>query len=413
MAKALTIKSIENVKPDPAKRLEIPDGLLRGLYLVVQPSGAKSWAARYRAPETGKPAKLTIGRFPAIGLADARKAAGEALRAVSEGEDPAALKVVTKAKAADRSDTVAALLDEFLKRHVKANNKATTAREHERLIERDLKPAWGARKVEKITRRDVIALLDAVKDRGAEITANRVLALVRVWFNWMISRGIVNSSPVAGVKAPTAERSRDRILTDREIILFWQGTDKLGFPFGAMARLLLLTGQRREEVAGMRWSELDLDGEPHWTLERVRTKNGKPHVVPLSPLAVEILRALPRMHGCDYVFSTNGKTHVSGYSRAKSILDRQIAALAEAEIPEWRFHDLRRTAASVMARLSIPVHVVEAILNHQTGKISGVAAIYNRYEYADEKRHGLETLAKFILDLVSEQPANVVPLRAG
>lgn len=206
---------------------------------------------------------------------DARKSAGEALRAIAEGNDPAATKTTAKARALDRSDTVEALLDQFVKRHVRAKNKESTIREHERMIERDLKPAWGTRKIDSIKRRDVIALLDAVKDRGAEITANRLLALVRIWFNWMIARGVVEASPIVGIQAPTIERSRDRILTDREIILFWQVTGELGFPFGAMARLLLLTGQRRDEVAGMRWSELDLEAL-EWKLDRTQRRTNSP-----------------------------------------------------------------------------------------------------------------------------------------
>lgn len=427
MPKALTARSVESTRPDPVKRLEIPDGLLAGMYLIVQPSGAKSWAVRYRSPASGKPAKFTLGRYPALGLADARAAAGEALRAVATGHDPADEKAVAKAKAADRSDLCAALLDDFVRRHVEAKNKASTAAEHKRLIERELKPAWGSRKVETIRKRDVIALLDAIRDRGAEITANRVLALVRVWFNWMVARGVVEASPVAGVKAPTAERSRDRVLSDREMRLLWQACDRAGHPWGAFARVLLLTAQRREEVAAMTWAEIDLDAGM-WTLERSRTKNGQPHTVPLAPAVVEVLRAVPRLDDCPFVFtaarvrrkgpdgSAPALGHIAGFSKGKDALDAAMLAVAcesdaRAVLEPWRFHDLRRTAASTMARLGQPVHVVEAILNHKSGTISGVAAIYNRHAYADEKRRALAALAGFVADLTTEEPAaNVVTM---
>ena len=209
MPKALTVRSVESAKPDPNRRLEIPDAILPGLYLILQPSGARSYAVRFRSPVTGKPAKLTLGRHPALGLSDARAAAGKALRDIAEGQDPTLQKADARRRSADRSDTIAAMLDEFVERHVKVRNRPSTARETQRLIERELKPTWGARKVDSIQRRDIIRLLDAVADRGAPILANRVLALQRVFLNFLVSRGEIAVSPAAGVKAPTAEKSRD------------------------------------------------------------------------------------------------------------------------------------------------------------------------------------------------------------
>lgn len=428
MPKALTARSVESASPDPCKRREIPDGLLTGLYLVIQPSGIKSWAVRYRSPASGKPAKFTLGRYPALALAEARAAAGAALRAVATGRDPADEKAAAKAKAADQSDLCAVLLDDFVRRHIETRNKPSTANEHKRLVERVLKPAWGSRKVETIRKRDVIALLDSIRDRGAEITANRVLALARVWFNWMLARGVVETSPVAGVKAPTPERSRDRVLSDLEVRLLWEACDRNGHPWGAFARLLLLTAQRREEVAAMTWTELDLDAGL-WRMERSRTKNGQPHTVPLVPTVVDILRTVPHLDASPYVFpaarlrrkGSDGDQptlgHIRGFSKGKDALDRAMHAIAResdlcATVEPWRFHDLRRTAASTMARLGQPVHVVEAILNHRTGAVSGVAAIYNRYEYADEKRRALDALANFVAEIVGAPgESNVVLMR--
>lgn len=415
MAKALTARTVEALKPDAVRR-EIPDGGMTGLFLIVQPTGVKSWAYRYRSPATGKPAKITLGRYPAVTLGDAREAAGEALRKVHKAIDPADDRRAAKQSAADKADTVDALLDAFLARHIRPHYKERSLKEAERLIEKEIRPAWRGRKIQTITRRDVIALLDRVKDKGAAVTANRVLSLVRLFFNFLIGRAILDVSPVQGVKAPTVERTRDRILSDDEVKLLWRASGATGYPFGAAARLLLLTGQRREEVGAMRWSELRLHGDdPVWTLPAARTKNGNEHVVPLSAAAVDILRDLPRIDGSDFVFTTTGRTHASGYSRAKIFLDNAMKAAAgeDAEpLLEWRFHDLRRTAASGMARLAQPVHIVEAVLNHRSGTISGVAAIYNRFDYRDEKRRALEAWARFVLDLADDWPAeNVVAIR--
>jgi integrase len=175
--------------------------------------------------------------------------------------------------------------------------------------------------------------------------------------------------------------------------------------FGPFAKLLLLTGQRRTEVAGMTWTELDLD-KALWMLPGTRTKNGRPHEVPLSEAALAILKALPRLG--PYVVSTDGSKPLGGYSRGKALIDKAIR-YANLHISHWTFHDLRRTAASGMARLGIQVHVTEAVLNHKSGSIKGVAAIYNRYDYAAEKRSALEAWARFVLSL--QRPAdNIVRL---
>lgn len=432
MAKALTVKALESVKAGPARR-EIPDGGLPGLYFIVQPSGARSWAVRYR--HGGKPKKLTIGPYPAFGLMDARQAGSAALRAASEGKDPAAAKKADKAAAVARVDDTVDLVEtvfaEFMKRHVLAKNKSSSARESARIIEREIGGAWRGRRIREIGRRDVIALLDSIVDRGAPYQANRVHALLRKAFNWFSARGIVDATPVANIASPAAEVSRDRVLSDDEIRAVWLGADTIGWPFGPLARLLLLTGQRREEVAGAEWSELDLDApEPIWTIPKERIKNKTAHTVPLSPAAVTIFKSLPKVTGTDgaarLVFTTTGKTPVSGFSRGKISLDAAALAVARSEavgrgadpskvtIPDWRFHDLRRTAASGMAGMGIPPHVVEKVLNHRSGTIRGVAAVYNRHDYAADRRRALEAWADEVAAIVDPNRAdNVVLLRAA
>jgi integrase len=203
---------------------------------------------------------------------------------------------------------------------------------------------------------------------------------------------MIEANPIAGQKMPSRESSRDRVLSDEEIKRLIRAAQADGYPFGAIYFVLLLTGQRRGEVSAMRWSELDLQRRL-WTIPAARSKNGHAHEVPLSSPVVEILQQVPRFLHSDYVFTTNGRSPVSGFGRAK---DRYEHALGS---KDWRVHDLRRTSASGMARLGVAPHVIEKVLNHRTGVISGVAAVYNRYGYAEEKRDALERWAQWVLGI--------------
>lgn len=399
--KLLTATAIAKLKPDLSKRREIPDAACPGLYLIIQPSGAKSWALRHR--QGGRPQKLTLGAFleepidgqvspPVLGgrltLTDARKLAGEALGAIERGQNPAHQK-----RAKDKN-LMPAVVDEFLKRHVKAQGRRT-AKAIERTFDVDVLPHWRHRHVTDITRRDILELLDAHIDRGAPVQANRTLAAVRKFFNWCMDRDILKASPADGVKPPTPERSRDRVLTDQELVAIWKACGDMGQPFGQLFKLLLLTGQRLGEVAGMTTAELDAEGKV-WTIPPARAKNNREHVVPLADAAQAVLASVKVVKGeAGLIFSTNGERPVSGFSKAKTTLDGKVA------IPHWTLHDLRRTAASGMARLGQPVHVVEAVLNHRSGSVSGVAAVYNRYDYAAEKATALRAWANHVTSLLN------------
>jgi integrase len=433
MTKALTVKSIENAQTSGSRR-EVPDGLLVGLYLVVQPSGAKSFAVRYR--HAGQPRKLTLGAYPAINLEAARDIGAKALRAAAEGRDPATEKQAAKGDAKrqaaeeirgkrDLYDNVAR---EFIQRHAMKSNKENTWRETARILGLrpspdspdilidaggDVMAVWRGRRIQEITKRDVIALLDSVNDRGSPIMANRVLSAVRKLFNWCMARDVIQASPCTMVTPPAPEQSRDRILTDNELRLAWNAADGDGWPFGPLIKLLVLTGQRLAEVGGMRWEEVDLE-QKLWTLPAERVKNGQRHEVPLSDAAVAILRAVPRIKTTrGYVFATRRDAAVSGFSRAKDRLDAAIAiAGADAPLEHWTFHDLRRTMASGMARLGIQLPVIEKILNHTSGSFRGVVGVYQRHSFAEEKRGALRAWANFVESLVSSQSAeNIINLR--
>ena len=413
MAKALTPKGVEAAKPDPERRIERPDPALAGLYLVIQPSGAKSWALRYRFG--GKPAKLTLGRWPAMGLAEARAAASEALDKIERGQNPAVEKKATKAARIEAQlserDKIKTLIGQFDKRHLSRLKSGRTVR---RELDRFVVAAWGERDIHDITRRDVIDLLDGIADSGRVVTANRIRSYLNKFLNWAVERDILPLSPATGVKPVAKEASRDRVLSDDEIRWFWQACEAEGFPWGPLGKVLLLTGQRLNEVAQITEGEIRGD---LWHLSAGRTKNGRAHDVPLSDAVQAVLGAVERIEGKPgFIFTTTGTTPVSGFFKARAHLAEAMERLAAqergeaVEIPRWTFHDLRRTAATGMARLGIPVRVTEATLNHVSGTGGGIVGVYQRHDYADEKRQALEAWARRVLSLVEGRPDNVLTL---
>jgi integrase len=411
MARALTTKAVEAVKPDPAKRREIPDPSLAGLYLVVQPSGAKSWALRYRW--AGKPKKLTLGRWPIMGVAAARAAATEAIEAVGHGNDPGATKKRAKAERIEAQlserDLIKTLLGDYAKRHLA---KLKSGAEVKRRLEVEVLPHWGERDIHEITRRDVRDLLDRVGDSGRVTTANRLRAYISGFFNWAVDRDIIRVAPSHGIKAVAKEKSRDRVLSDDEIRWFWRACDDLGFPWGPLGQTLLLTGQRLGEVVGL--TDAEISGDT-WHLAPDRTKNGRAHTVPLSEAASAVLAGVERIKSAPgYVFTTIGESPLSGYFKGRNRIAERMAEIASeeagepVEIQRWTFHDLRRTAATGLARLGIPVRVTEAVLNHVSGTAAGIVSVYQRHDYADEKRAALDAWARLVADLVEGRADNVI-----
>jgi integrase len=271
-----------------------------------------------------------------------------------------------------------------------------------RILERELVGRLGSRSVHAITKRDVIDLVNAVVDRGSPVGANKTLKVVRAFFGWCVGRAIVERSPCEGVRAPTVEKARDRVLTDEELAEIIHAARQLGGPYGAIVEVLSLTGQRRDEVAEMNWDEVDLDHRV-WMLPASRTKNDKSHVVQLSDRAVAVIGAQPRSG--KFVFSRNGVTPVGDFSSQKRRLDGLCG------VSDWRLHDLRRTMVSGMARLGVAPHVADKILNHVGGTISGVAAVYQRHEFLRERRDALERWGEHVVGLLRE--GEVVELKTA
>lgn len=375
---ALTDKAIKAAKAISARK-EYPDGK-DGLYLVVQPSGAKSWAVRYRFD--GKPRKITLPlRYPQMDLAAARQAAKEIALQVSKGHDPAA-KVQPKT-----SDAVRTHAERFLAAYKSGHRSGD---EVQRQFDKLILPAIGDKPIHAVTPDDIAGLLAPSMDAGRGYMANRTLATVRRFFSWAVDNRILKDSPAGGLKKPAPEKARDRVLSWDEVAALWAATGRAGPPYGPLVRLLLLTAQRREEVTCLRDCEID-KARTVWTIPGDRAKNGKEHEVPLTKAMLAELDGVRRIAGCEWVFTTNGTTPFQGHSKCKVRLDGELG-FAE----PWRLHDIRRTVATGLAELRTPPHVIEAILNHKSGQVSGIAAVYNRHDYFEEKAQALVAWNRFL-----------------
>jgi integrase len=410
--KAFTPLSIKAIKPGVSRR-EIPDAGCRGLYLIVQasPSGSKSWAYRYRF--NGKPKKLTIGDCylgrdepdrVELGLAatlrGARQLASEAALQVAKGVDPAASKSAAKAETKQRAvvlehDRIESVIETFLEKHARPNMRPVSLRECERILG-VVSREWQGRAAGEITRRDVHALLDGIASRGAPVMANRVLAQTKTLFNWAVSRDLVPASPCAGVKPIRGETSRDRVLSDHELSLIWKAADRIGYPWAGLVQTLILTCQRRGEVAGMRHTEIRGDT---WVLPKERCKNGIAHEVPLSPEMRALIEAQPRIGHGAFVFTASGGPEIKSFSASKRAIDGELVKMG-AKLAPWIYHDLRRSGASGMARLGVALPVIEKCLNHTSGSFRGIVGVYQRHDYAGEKREALNLWAKHIMSVI-------------
>jgi integrase len=403
MVKELTTISVEKATAG-AKRREIPDGRIGSLYLIVQANGKKSWA--YRFTLRGVHRKLTFGSFPAISLKEARELAGKAKDAVAAGRDPALEKKLARTLPASGGDFVEDVVARFLVQHARRNLKTSTAVEVERLLVKEIVAPWRGRYLADITRGDIHKVLDSIVDRKAPITANRVLSWLKKLFAWAIDRDLVSADPCARIKPPSIEKPRDRVLSDDEIKALWHAAESLAPPYKQFAQLLILTGQRRNEVSNLSWGELDLDRKT-WALPGARAKNGREHEIPLSDQAADIIRSLPRT--CDWVLpSANGRP-INSHGNLKHWLDEAMPR----GTPPWVLHDIRRTVASGMARLGVGLPAIEKCLNHVGGSFGGIVSVYQKHTFEPEKRAAMATWSNFVQSLVTDAPPNVIPMRAA
>ncbi len=398
-----TDRSIAALKPK-TERFEKWEPGSTGLGVRVSPTNRKSWVYLYRFE--GRPRRLTFGTYPKMPLSAARVEHAKAKKLLSEGIDPG-VKAIEAHRAERNAETVADLVEEYLEKWARPRKRSAAA--DEQILRKDVLPHWGKRKARDIRRRDVIRLLDTIVERGAPVQANRVLAIVRVMFNFAISRDILDATPVAMVKAPSKENQRDRVLNPDEIRAFWSGLDDA--PMKKALRLVLkiqlLTAQRRGEVIGATQAEFDMNDRT-WTIPAERSKNGKPHNVPLSALAAKLVTEALELAGpSPWLFpspSSKGPIYTESVNHAFS---KSLPAMGLTNVVP---HDLRRTAASGMTALGISRLVVGKILNHVE---QGVTAVYDRHGYAPEKRHALDTWAAHLEGLLSAKRSDYVARLAG
>jgi integrase len=392
------------------RRYEVRDKR-SSLRLIVFPSGHKSWIVRYRRRD-GRAVKLTIGPVDTMTLAEARAIAASIDLERAQGKEPKKKQPPTIA------DTYADCAMRFIQEYasVKTRRWRTTAR----ILGFDPDPMpgslaerWGDRPINTITGNDIHSLIVEVSRRGmpglerrSEGTTDSMGRLVHStlskFFSWLVSQRVIDTNPCTGVHRPQKSSPRERILTDDEIRLFWAACDTLTPPFGAVCKLMLLLGQRRNEIAHMRIDELSADSTV-WTLPAARTKNKHTHTITLPPLAHEIIASAQR--GDRYVFTRNGRTPLSGFSLAKHRLDAHMPG-----VPSWRLHDLRRVAVTGMARAGADLHVIERVINHASGSFGGIVGVYQRHRFADECARALEAWERLLRSIV-EPSSNVVPLR--
>lgn len=390
----LTAAFVEKVKPPAEGRAEYWDALLPGFGLRVASGGTKSWCLFYRV--NGKQVRETLGKYPALELADARKLARERADRAQSGVDP------RKPKAA-RTRTVADLAEAFVEQRCKPNNRSWKSQESQ--LEMHVLSRWGHMTPDRVTKLDVAQMLQEVSVKrgtrsggigragvvsGGPVAAENVLKVLRAMYNWGLDHDLVETNPALRAKPPVRPKARDRVLSDDEVKAIWQAAGALGYPFGHWTRLLLATGQRRTEVAAMRWDELEGDT---WVLPADRTKAGRAHAVPLSKIALASLAACPRHAGPFVLSTTAGEKHVRGYSKAKAELDAAVG------FDDWRYHDLRRTCATGMAALGVVDDIIGRVLNHAP---RGVTARYNRYTYIEEKRAALAAWGERLGEIVDD-----------
>jgi len=399
--RTLTAETIGRIKP-ATHRIEIPDAVVPGLYLVIQPSGVRSFAVRTRV--AGKPIKITLGPTKIIELAKAREMARAKLEAVHRGIDPRqAEREAIRAAEVAAQRTVAAACEDWLRRDQADNRDVATVR---RIMSREVLPHIGNIQIEAVRKADLIAVIDRVVDR-APVRANRVLAHTKRLFRWAAARDLIEVNPAANIEKPTDERARDRVLSDAELVQVWEAAGRVGGAYGAGVRLLMLTDARVAKLFEAKWSEIQ--GEVlRLPAERSKSKEGR--TIWLSPPAREIIDALPRFAGCDWLLTASGRHPFRAYGTSKIRLDRELAADA---LPAWRVHDFRRTVATGLQRLGVRPEAIEAVLGHISGSRAGIVGTYQKHRFEAEAAEAVRRWGEHVQVLLDPKPSKVVELRWG
>jgi integrase len=384
--------------PTPPSDTVYWDAGLPGFGVKVTPRGRKVFIVLYRTGGAGsKLCKYTIGPYGRVTLHQARVAAQKIFAARLEGRDPAAEKRESKRRIL--ADGVEDLLESFIDQRLSQNRSGG---EIARLLRREMGKTWAGRSIHEVGKRDVVELISAIEQRGAPVAANKALKSIKTFLRWCVGRAVLNQSPAEGVPMPTKEIARDRVLSDEELGRVILAARAIDDRYGGIVELLALTGQRREEVAKLAWEELDF-GQRVWTIPKHRTKNAKPHVVHLSDESLAVLQRMKK-HG-PHAFAFQGSKPFDHFAPAKRKLDEVSGVMG------WRLHDLRRTCVSGMARLGVAPHVADKILNHQSGTISGVAAVYQRHHFLSERKDALERWGTHVGKIVTAMQGELCKIK--
>jgi integrase len=404
----LSEKALAGLKLDEGRKDRlIFDAACPGLGVRLTAKGTRTFVAQWTDPATRRKVREPLGVWGSLTLDQAREAARARLGAVAKGIDvPAerqARKAADEAKRAEEALTFDTLVAEWAALHL-AHRRPRYASEAVRAIRYSLADLLS-RPAARITRKEAVDALDKLAEAGKTAMAGRVMAYARAAFRWAQKRGKVAANPFADLPVSGGATERDRVLTDAELGEVWAAADGMAYPFGPFVKLAILTLQRREEVAGMRWSEIATDLS-QWTIPGARMKNGKPHDVHLSEPARDVLRAVTRIEGRDIVFSTTGTAPISGFSKAKDQLDAAVtearvkaastAGIEPVALVPWRLHDLRRTGVSMLAALGFDSIVADLLLAHQPGKLRGTARVYQRHSFAKERARALDAWAAHV-----------------
>jgi integrase len=406
----LTDRKLKSLKPAKiGLRYDVMDSDVRGFGVRVTDKGQRTFILLARYPGSSNPTRRAIGEYPALSLEKARERARHWRDLLRQGIDPKAEEErLRRLELRKQQTTFGSVAEEFLERHVKAQRRGRVT---EREIRKELIAHWAERPIASITREDVVILIDAVARRPAPYLAHVVLGHARSLFNWAINRGTygLESSPCDRVRPSAligAKQPRQRVLSDVELAAIWQGSEQLGYPFGPVYQLLVLTGARKNEVAGARWREFN---GLVWNVPPERFKSNASHLVPLSKQALTILETMPRFTKGDHLFSTTfGEKPVAGFSKAKARMDALMAEQLGGSPPPWVIHDIRRTVRTRLASLRVSDMVAEMIIGH--GR-KGLQRVYDQHSYEAEMREALELWAGRLRDIVNPPPENIVQLR--
>ena len=395
----LTQKAVAALKPpvDKAEEIHIDDDI-PGFGVRLRKGGSATWIFQYRVG--AKQRRISFGRLSAVSAARARELAGENYAKVRLGGDPAGDKVEDRQRAVE---TMGAVLENYLAQPGRWRERSLE--ETTRHLRQLSRPLHGLR-IDKIDRRAIATCLDTVTRRNGATTSNRVRASLHAFYAWAIKRGIADSNPVAGTER-NEETSRERVLSAAELVAIWAATADAS-DYSAVVRLLMLSGQRASEIAGLKWSEIVGDTI---VLPPERTKNGKKHVIPITEPMRVILEGRPRREGRDLIFGRRWNRPLTGWGPLKAKLDQRLGSA----VTGWVHHDLRRTVVTRMAgKLRVMPHIIEAVVNHVGGHKAGVAGVYNRADYPEQTRQALTAWGDHLLAIVEGRPApeKVVQLRA-